>query len=320
MSNFTGYSNDEVIVHLLVYHYSYWEEYNKSLFEELKNRGVDFADFDNNEYYIKLFINSFPGGWSEELQNMFNELLSFGWNKSMFLRAKEKWGYFQCEGTNFSDELKFITDKYTERINKKCSRCGSENFVQTQGFWVELICRKCSHDDYQVKGIYNISDIGFDYQNHHSTKKEFLWEEITDIEFTFIESKQIILMETNRTIDAPYNMPESLEFQMFYNLNFLKLLINIPNHLLNDSEIQKRNNFLNSLKDCYFCGKRTLHLEICLLCKKSLSQLLSSRKNRYMKFFNNISFAIDEQKEETKEFIEYSNDLNLFYYKDYFLD
>jgi len=318
-NNFDYLSDENLVTIIIVYHYQNNEEYQQSLLNELKRRNIDINQFDNNESYIKSFISSFPDGWSSEIQIMFDELLSLGWNKSMHLQAKEKWGYFNFSGANLSDELCNVIKKHAELINETCSRCGSKDHVQTTGWWVELLCRKCSHLDYKAKGIYNISAAGFDYQNHHSTNIHFLWEEITEIKFTFTDDNQSISMETNRIIGEPYNISESLEFQIFNNLNFLKLLINIPNSLLNDFETQKRNDFLHSLKECYFCDKKTLYLKNCLLCKESLSQVLSSKNNRYMKFFNNIAFAIDVQREETRRFIEYSNDSNFFYNNDYFL-
>lgn len=126
-------------------------------------------------------------------------------------------------------------------------------------------------------------------------------------------------METNRTIGAPYDIPETLEFQIFYNLNFLELIINIPSSIIKHSELQKRNDFLNNLKDCHFCGKKALLAESCLLCKESLDRLLSSRINKYLKYYNNIAKIIDQHKRKTEDFIEYSNDLNFFYHNDYFI-
>lgn len=320
MNEFERFSDNEIITLLLVYHYSYWEDYTKSLSEELKKRNINFTDFDNDENYIKLFIDSFPGGWRNELQKMFKELKNSGWNKSMFLRAKEKWGYFQCACTDSSEAFRQIIEKYEDKINCTCSRCGSKESVQTTGWWVELLCRDCCHDNYRLKGIYDVSKTGFSYRNHYLTDNQFFWKQITKVQFLFNENQQKISIETNQMIGHLYNMGETLEFQLFSNLNFLEFLINVPAFLLDDYEIEKRNNFLNSLKQCYFCSKKTLYLETCLLCRESLSIVLSSRKNKYLKFFNNIAFAIDEQKKETKRFIEYSNDLNFFYNNDYFLD
>ncbi len=113
-------------------------------------------------------------------------------------------------------------------INDTCSKCDSKDHVQTKGWWVELLSRKCSHFDYKAKGIYNISAVGFDYQNHHSKNFRFLWEEITEIKFPFTDANQSISMETNRIIGERYNISESLEFQIFNNLNFFKTFNKYP--------------------------------------------------------------------------------------------
>lgn len=320
--NFNYLSDGDLINIILVSHYRYGEDYQQSILKELKNRNIDISKFDNDNSYIQSFINSFPAGWSAEIKNMFDELQDSGWNKSMHIEAKEKYGYFHFSGGNLSKKLIEIIDKHKTIINDTCSRCGGKEHVSSNGGdWIEILCRKCAHNDLTPYGIYNSSEEGFTFPKIDGPDKDLLWTDISNIQLDFSEDQQSITFDTNRVVKRYYGIEESsLSFYFSHNLNFIKFLISIPDQLLSPSDIEKRTQFINALKKCHFCDKKSLYAGTCKLCGKSLDFLLSNLGNHYLKFYNNIQNIIDEERESVQFYIKHNNEFNFFYTHDYFLE
>lgn len=319
MSEFSHFSDENVIDTYLVYRYS--DEYNQILLEELKKRNIEIKNFDTDEGYITSFIRSFSKGWQREIKNMFEELRSLGWNKLMHIEAKEKWGRFHFSGGNLSLELSEVINKHKELINDTCSRCGSKDHVQENGAdWIEILCRKCTQNDLKKLVIHEISEKGFIYYNIKSSNNVFLWQDVDSINLNFSEEVQSIGITMNRIVEIFYDVEsKSLNFHLFRNLNFLKLLQSIPENLLSSSELEKRKHFLNSLKKCHFCEKKTVYSSSCLLCTESLDNILSGKRQQYLKFYNNIPEIIKEEKQSVQYYLEYWNTQNFFFKNDYFL-
>lgn len=321
MSNEFSYLSDGDLVDIIiVYHYRNGEEYQQALLSESKRRNIDINLFNDNESYIKSFINCFPDGWSDEIKKMFDELLLAGWNKSMHIEAKEKWGYFNFSGGNLSEKMHDIINKHREIIDDTCSKCGSKDHVHGNGgSWIEILCRECTQKDLAFNGIYNISDKGFTYHNVKSDMTDFLWEEVISIKLEFSENEQSIALEFNRIIETYYGFDDySLNFNFLTNLNFLKLLETIPNHLLSSQDSDNRSQFFNELKTCIFCDKKAVYENSCKLCRESLDSELSRSNNHYLKFYNNIPNLIKEIREKSQYYINLNNELNFFYHTDYF--
>lgn len=321
MNEFTHLSDENLIDIYLVYQYRHSEEYNQQLFEELQNRNINIKDFDDDIGYINSFIRSFPDGWSLEIKNMFDELVSLRWNKSMHIEAKEKWGHFTFSGGNLSEEFYELIEQHATLINESCSRCGSKDYVQENGAgWIEILCRKCQQDDLMKLAILDISEKGFTYCNVRSSNTEFLWKDIASIELDFSEDEQSINIEMNRTVEIFCDVEfKDLHFHLFHNLNFFKLLKNIPEDLLSSSNLEKRNTFFNDLKKCHFCDKKTLYLGTCLLCRESLDRILASRYGRYMQYYNNIPQLIENERKDVLYLLERINEKHFFFHHDYFL-
>lgn len=321
MSNeFSYLSDDDLVDVILVYHYRNSEEYQQSLLNDLKRRNIDINLLNDDESYIKSFINCFPDGWSDEIRKMFNELLLAGWKKSMHIEAKEKWGLFHFSGGNLSEEMHNIIDKHRNFIDETCSKCGSKDHVHGNGgSWIEILCRDCAQKDLAFMGIYNISDKGFTYRNVKSDITDFLWEEVVNVKLDFSEDDQSIALEFNRITETYYGFNDySLNFNFLTNLNFLKLLEIIPNHLLSSNDSHKRIKFFNELKTCIFCDKKAVYENSCKLCRESLESELSRSNNDYLKFYNNIPKLIEKIREKSQYYINLNNDLHFFYHNDYF--
>ncbi|MFY1048223.1 hypothetical protein [Chryseobacterium sp. GP-SGM7] len=321
MSNEFSYLSDGDLVDIiLVYHYRNSEEYQQLLLNELKRRDVDINLFNDDESYIKSFINCFPDGWSDEIRKMFDELLLGGWNKSMHIQAKEKWGYFHFSGGNLSENMHDIIDKHREFIDNTCSRCGNKDHVQGNGgSWIEILCRECAQKDLAFNGIYNISDKSFTYRNVKSDSTDFLWDEVVNVNLEFSENNQSIELEFNRIVESYYGFDDYvLNFGFLSNLNFIKLLETIPDYLLSADDAVCRTEFLNELKNCHFCDKKAVYKNSCRLCRESLDDDLSQSRNQYLKFYNNIPALMKETREKSQYYINFSNELNFFYHKDYF--
>lgn len=321
-SNFSYLSDSDLIDIILVSHHRYGEDYQQEILNELKNRNIDFSKFDNDSSYIQSFINGLPDGWSSEIKNMFDELQASDWNKSMHIEAKEKYGYFHFSGGNLADEHISIIEKHKKIIDATCSRCGGkENVSSNGGDWIEILCRKCAQSDLIPYGIYHISEKGFTFQKIDGSDKDLRWEDISNVQFNLSEDQQSITFDTNRVVKRYYGIEESsLGFSFLQNLNFLKFMIAIPDQLLSPSDIEKRTQFINALKKCHFCDKKSLYSGTCKLCRRSLDFLLSNFRNHYLKFYNNIQNIIDEEREYVQFSLEHNNELNFFYHNDYFLE
>ena len=319
-SEFSYLSDDDLVDMILVYHYRNSEEYQQSLLDELKRRNIDINLLNDDKSYIKSFINCFPNGWSDEIRKMFDELLLLGWNKSMHIEAKEKWGLFHFSGGNLSENMHGVINKYRECIDDTCSKCGSKDHVHGNGgSWIEILCRECAQKDLAFKGIYNISDEGFTYHNVKSDITDFLWEEVVNVKLDFSENEQSIALQFNRVVETYYGFDDYiLNFGFLSNLNFLKLLEMIPNHLLSSNDSDNRINFLIELKNCIFCDKKAVCENSCKLCRESLESELSQSNNHYLKFYNNIPKLIEKIREKSQYYINLNNELNFYYHNDYF--
>ncbi|UEQ75263.1 hypothetical protein [Chryseobacterium arthrosphaerae] len=318
--NFSHLSDTDLVDIIIVEHYRNEEDYQQALLNELKNRNIDINRFNDDNSYIQSFINGFPGGWNIEIKSMFDELQATDWNQSMYIQAKEKYGEFHFSGGNLSDEHIKIIKAHEEIINATCSRCGGKEYVSSNnGHWIEILCRKCAQSDLASEGIYNISEQGFTYPGIDGPDKDLLWKDISNVQFDFSEEQQSVTFDTDRVVKRYYGIEESfLSFYLFQNLNFIKFLITIPDHLLSSSEIEKRARFTGALKKCHFCDKKAVYSGTCRLCSESLDDLLSNYRNNYMRYYNNIENIIADGRQSVQFHIEHHNELNFFYNNDYF--
>lgn len=289
--------NDYLIQLTTILKYSYEKIYIETAKNILKDRKIEI-DYNDRNFFIDLFIKTNCKGWQNELRNMFSDLISNGWNLSIPLKSKEKYGYFICDIETNDINLLNTVKKYKEIIDNLCSRCGSQEnvFNDHTDFWIENICENCWKN--KMINEHTISDIskdGFKYcefiNDFTFEQKYFEWKQIKTISLTIPE------YGTNFELEINFEA-QNLFFEACTDINFYKLLKHIPKEKLNVEDYNFIINLFLNLKDCKICGKTSVYQSKCLVCNKSLEGILKNQRNQSWKRYNNIEGIIKKEQED----------------------
>lgn len=308
--------NEYLIQLTTIMKYDYNELYIETAKNILKERKIEI-NYDDRNFFVDLFIETNFEGWQNELRNMFYELILNGWDLSIPIKSKEKYGDFICDVETNNINLKKTVEKYKKIINSLCSRCGSkENVFNDQtDFWIENICENCWEN--KMENQHTISEIsknGFKYgvliSDFNFVPKYFEWNKIKNINLTIPEYGTDFELEMN--FDS-----ENLYFQARTDVNFFRLLKNIPKEKLNDKDHNFVNNLFLNLNDCKICGKISVYESDCLVCNKSLEKILKNPRHQSWKRYNNIEEIIKTEQEDFQYNIKHITTIKYRFQNDY---
>lgn len=296
------FDDDYLIKLTTIQKFNYTNVYIETAKIVLKNRKIEI-DFDNIDFFIELFVNSYNLGWQKELRNMFSELIINGWNLNIPIKSKEKYGNFVCDIETSNISLKEIINKYIKIIDSLCSKCGSDKnvFSDQTTYWIENICDKCWIN--KIENRYTISEIskeGFKYFlliNDKLEPKYFEWNQVKNINLTIPKYGSKHELEIN--IDF-----ENLYLDSKIDINFFNLLKFIPKEKISPKNYDYISNLFINLKSCPICGKIAVHNGICLVCQNSLNEILNSRILNW-KRFNNIEKIIEDEQNNFQNSIKH---------------
>jgi hypothetical protein len=298
--------DEKYLINLSILKFGYTNDYVNIARKVLSDRNINI-DYNNINFYVETFVNSYPFGWQKELKNMFSELIKNGWNLRIEIYSKEKYGYFICDIKSDNEILNNIVKNYVEVIDNLCSHCGSSTDVfndQTE-YWIENICAKCWITKIENRYVISkISENGFQYfkfiQPNNFKPAYFSWKDMSNFEL-YLPNEY----SSNYGFEAEFNS-EYTQLESNRDLNFFKLLKSIPKEKLSKIDGEKIELFFSNLKPCKICGKISVHNNYCLSCYNNLDKILSKKEYIYLKNFNNIENVIYEIQKRFQESFSYS--------------
>jgi hypothetical protein len=289
------YTDDSLIKMTTIYRFNYNPTFIETAKSILKERNIEI-NFNDKDFFVNLFIKGYADGWQNSLKNMFSELILNGWDVNTPIKSKEKYGDFICSIETTNIKLQEIVEKYTEIINRLCSICGgSENVFNDQTeFWIENLCEKCWIR--KIENRYTVNDIsenGFSYfilnSNYDVEPRYFSWSRIKNVKLKIPEASSFIY-ELEMDVDS-----QTLTFEAGRDINFYKLLEQIPIKLLSKKQFRIIRSLFANLTDCKICGRVSVYQDECLVCHANILSIMEIESAKIWKKFNNIDNLIRDK-------------------------
>lgn len=295
-------TDDYLIEMTTIYRFDYDPTFIETAKNILKERKVEI-NFDDKDFFVSLFIKRYAEGWQNCLKNMFSELIINGWDVNTPIKSKEKYGDFICSIETSNIKLQEIVKTHTKIINKLCAICGgNENVFNDQTeFLIENLCEECWIR--KMESRYTVSDIsenGFSYfilnNNYTIEPRYFLWSQIKNVKLMIPEASSYSELEMD--VDS-----KTLRFEERRDINFYKLLKQIPAKLLSKKQFRIIRSLFANLTDCKICGRVSVYQERCLVCGASILSILEYEPTKIWKKFNNIDEIIRNEQSSFKKSI-----------------